>query len=55
MPRKFNPQDPKLTIIVGAQIKSKIGMRAEKAGLTPTQYCIRVFNKFFEVIEKSER
>ena len=51
MPRKFNTEDPKLAVIVGTEIKSKIAERAEISGITPTQYVIRVFNKFFEVIE----
>ena len=45
MPRKFNPEDPKLTAIVGTEIKTLIAEGAAVAEITPTQFVIKTFKK----------
>ena len=51
MPREFNPDDPKLTAIVGTDIKHKIEIIMEKENLTATQAVIKIFNSFFKVMD----
>jgi len=50
MPRKFDPTDPKLTAIVGTEIKEKILIIMEKEQLTGTQAVIKICKSFFKVM-----
>ena len=51
MPQNFNPDDPKLTAIIGTELKHKILIVMEKEDMDATRAVKYILRSFFEVMK----